>query len=245
VDDRDDDPSLRHGRPDHEWQRVVVQALCVSPVLADRNARAMLVELVGDALGRPVHLREQATLPLQFLELVRFCVREDGGLPALAYAVATVAGDGRTSDTVGEQVRKVSARSAPVAPAEDLKDFLVTYVGDDHFWARRIAGMLEAAGHSVVIARWTRQPDPAAKAAWEKHRAQCARTVAVTRAAFDEKPGEPGSAVGRVTIQVDHEPLAAFLDGCVPGDVGLGGIPEEEARARLLEAVAPRRADGR
>ncbi|MCX5056446.1 MULTISPECIES: effector-associated domain 2-containing protein [unclassified Streptomyces] len=115
MDDRDDDPSLRRGRgrPDHEWQRVVVQALTASPVLADRSARAMLVELVGDVLGRPVHLREQATVPLQFLELVRFCVREDGGLPALAHAVRTVAGDGLTADTVGEQVRKFLEAVAP------------------------------------------------------------------------------------------------------------------------------------
>ncbi|MFF3151192.1 hypothetical protein ACFVRU_58290, partial [Streptomyces sp. NPDC057927] len=58
------------GRPDHDWQQAVVQALCDSPVLGDRGARAMLAELIGDRLGRPVVLREQATTQLQLLELV-------------------------------------------------------------------------------------------------------------------------------------------------------------------------------
>jgi len=225
VDDRDDDPSLRHGRPDHEWQRVVVRALCASPVLADRNARAMLVELVGDALGRPVHLREQATLPLQFLELVRFCAREDGGPPALVYAVATVAGDGWTSDTVREQVERIerirkAENAAPAAdvdvdadePAEGLKDFFVTYGDDDRRRAQWIAALLEAAGYTVVMAFRTGQADPGAHAAWHKHRTRCARTIAVTGA----------------SIKVDHEP-----------PVHLSGIPGNDARVRLLEAVAP------
>ncbi|MFE4624635.1 tetratricopeptide repeat protein [Streptomyces mirabilis] len=54
-------------RPDHDWQQAVVQALCDSPVLGDRGARAMLAELIGDRLGRPVVLREQATTQLQHL----------------------------------------------------------------------------------------------------------------------------------------------------------------------------------
>jgi Effector-associated domain 2 len=146
VDDTDDDPSPARGRPDHLrqrdrsgrqdhlpqenhlpqrdhlpqpdhlWQRTVVQALCASPVLADRNARAMLVELVSHGVGRPVTVREQPTVRLQFLELVRFCLRTEGGPRALLEAVESVEGPGLTLDTIGEQVRGIGAGRAPADP---------------------------------------------------------------------------------------------------------------------------------
>jgi tetratricopeptide (TPR) repeat protein len=103
-------------RPDHDWQQAVVQALCDSPVLGDRGVRAMLAELIGDRLGRPVVLREQATTRLQLLELVRFCVREETaanhGLSALADAVSLLEGHSRTADAVSELVRERAVRSA-------------------------------------------------------------------------------------------------------------------------------------
>jgi tetratricopeptide (TPR) repeat protein len=103
-------------RPDHDWQQAVVQALCDSPVLGDRGARAMLAELIGDRLGRPIALREQATTQLQLLELVRFCVREETaanhGLSALADAVSLLEGPSRTADAVSELVRERAVRSA-------------------------------------------------------------------------------------------------------------------------------------
>ncbi|MCI3272432.1 toll/interleukin-1 receptor domain-containing protein [Streptomyces cylindrosporus] len=98
-----DDPS-RLARPDDEWTQRMVSALQTSPVLGDRYARALMVELVGEALGRPVSLREQATANLQLLELVRFCGREEGGLPALASAVSLIEGHSQTSDTVSALV---------------------------------------------------------------------------------------------------------------------------------------------
>jgi hypothetical protein len=122
VDDTDDDPSPARGRPDHLpqpdhlWQRTVVQALCASPVLADRNARAMLVELVSHGVGRPVTVREQPTVRLQFLELVRFCLRTEGGPRALLEAVESVEGPGLTLDTIGEQVRGIGVGRAPADP---------------------------------------------------------------------------------------------------------------------------------
>ncbi|MFF2464904.1 toll/interleukin-1 receptor domain-containing protein [Streptomyces mirabilis] len=105
-------------RPDHDWQQAVVQALCDSPVLGDRGARAMLAELIGDRLGRPVVLREQATTQLQLLELVRFCVREEiaanHGLSALADAVSLLEGHSRTADAVSELVREHVVREHAV-----------------------------------------------------------------------------------------------------------------------------------
>lgn len=52
--------------------------------LEDRQARALLVELVGEAVGRRVVVREQTTAQLQFLELVRFCAAQEDGLVGLA-----------------------------------------------------------------------------------------------------------------------------------------------------------------
>ncbi|MGI5376114.1 effector-associated domain 2-containing protein [Streptomyces sp. CA-251387] len=61
-----------------------VCALLDVRTLQDRQARALLVELVGEAMGRRVVLREQATTQLQFVELFRFCAAEEGGLTGLA-----------------------------------------------------------------------------------------------------------------------------------------------------------------
>ncbi|MFD7403296.1 hypothetical protein ACFV7R_11610 [Streptomyces sp. NPDC059866] len=59
-------------------------ALLEVPSLQDRPARALLIELVGEAVGRRADLREHTTVPLQLLELFRFCTRHQDGLPALA-----------------------------------------------------------------------------------------------------------------------------------------------------------------
>ncbi|MFC8512741.1 hypothetical protein [Streptomyces sp. NPDC057257] len=59
-------------------------ALLAVRALEDRSARALLVELVGEALGHRADLREQSTVRLQLVELSRFCTRLPGGLAALA-----------------------------------------------------------------------------------------------------------------------------------------------------------------
>ncbi|WP_371670799.1 hypothetical protein OG985_26195 [Streptomyces sp. NBC_00289] len=60
-----------------------VGALLDILTLQDRQARALLVELVSEALGRRAELREQSTVRLQFLELFRFCAAEQDGLAGL------------------------------------------------------------------------------------------------------------------------------------------------------------------
>ncbi|GAA2376441.1 hypothetical protein GCM10010378_15160 [Streptomyces viridochromogenes] len=59
-------------------------ALLAVGALQDRYARALLTDLVGEALGCRIDLREQATAAMQLLELFRFCTRCPGGLSALA-----------------------------------------------------------------------------------------------------------------------------------------------------------------
>jgi hypothetical protein len=61
-----------------------LDALLAVPALHDRYARALLTDLVGEALGHRADLREQSTVPLQLLELFRFCTRHQDGLSALA-----------------------------------------------------------------------------------------------------------------------------------------------------------------
>ncbi|MGI5455567.1 effector-associated domain 2-containing protein [Streptomyces sp. CA-249302] len=62
-----------------------LMALLAVRALDDPRARARLVELVGEALGHPAALREQATARLQLVELFRFCAHRPGGLTALAH----------------------------------------------------------------------------------------------------------------------------------------------------------------
>ncbi|MFE4751017.1 toll/interleukin-1 receptor domain-containing protein [Streptomyces mirabilis] len=149
-------------RPDHDWQQAVVQALCDSPVLGDRSARAMLAELIGDRLGRPVVLREQATTQLQLLELVRFCVREEiaanHGLSALADAVSLLEGRSRTADAVGELVREHVVRehvgaAPPHAPShtDPPVHLFLSCAVTDLAWASWIAWHLEDAGVGVRL----------------------------------------------------------------------------------------------
>ncbi|MFF4502673.1 toll/interleukin-1 receptor domain-containing protein [Streptomyces sp. NPDC001401] len=194
-------------RPDQEWQQEVHQALLDSPTLADRYARGLLTELVGDMLGRHISLREQATPALQLLELVRFCVREEGGLPALAYAVSALEGHSRTSDRVSELVREhITAAHVPEKPQEaprqaareasqppapaDLQlpdrtlDFFVSYTGADRAWAAWIAWELEAAGYGVLVQEWDFVPGSNWPVGMERGVTECERTVAVLSPAY-------------------------------------------------------------
>ncbi|MER6632704.1 hypothetical protein ABT301_31545 [Streptomyces sp. NPDC000987] len=80
-------PALRiRERIGEETQAALLQV----PALHERSARALLVEMVGEALGRRADLREQPTLPLQLVELFRFCTRHQDGLSALARTLALV-----------------------------------------------------------------------------------------------------------------------------------------------------------
>jgi hypothetical protein len=68
----------------------LVAALLEVPSLSDRQARALLVELVGEAVGRAVSLRDQPTARLELLQLVRFCAAIEDGISQLARSVVSV-----------------------------------------------------------------------------------------------------------------------------------------------------------
>ncbi|MFE2518155.1 toll/interleukin-1 receptor domain-containing protein [Streptomyces mirabilis] len=252
-------------RPDHDWQQAVVQALCDSPVLGDRSARAMLAELIGDRLGQPVVLREQATTQLQLLELVRFCVREEiaanHGLSALADAVSLLEGRSRTADAVSELVREhvlrehVVRAAPPPAPSHTDRPvhlFLSCAVADLP-WASWIAWHLEDAGVGVRLdlldgpLNGLEQRDPEHGGLEQKGPQQSERVLAVL------SPAYVGSAPVQQAWQTVHrrspEGMAELLvpvmvEPCRPpwplstvAHTDLTGLGEDAARTRLLDAV--------
>jgi hypothetical protein len=241
----------------------VVQALCDSPVLGDRGARAMLAELIGDRLGRPVVLREQATTQLQLLELVRFCVREEiaanHGLSALADAVSLLEGHSRTADAVSELVREHVVREHAVrknavraAPPHDpshtdrpvhLVHLFLSCAVADLAWASWIAWHLEDAGVGLRLDLL----DGPLSGLEQRGPEQCERVLAVL------SPAYVGSAPVQQAWQAVHrrnpEGIAELLvpvmvEPCRPpwplstvAYTDLTGLGEDAARTRLLDAV--------
>lgn len=73
-------------------------ALLDIPVLADPRARAMLVELVAEAVGHPLVLREQPSAGLQLLELFRACQGIVNGVSVLVRSVESMVASGPQVD---------------------------------------------------------------------------------------------------------------------------------------------------
>ncbi|MCD9875641.1 toll/interleukin-1 receptor domain-containing protein [Streptomyces guryensis] len=201
-----DDPNPR-ARADggRNWPMNVVQALLASPKLADGLTRALLFELVGAELAQPLEAADQPSLMREFLELVRYCEEQQGGLMALAHAVERIEGPGWTSHVVGELVRQRLAR-APAAQVngvegaaqrriDDRRDFFVSYTAADRGWAAWISWQLEKAGYSVLVQDW----DFVAGSNWlfgmDGGVTQCERTIAVL------SPAYLGSVYGRLEWQ--------------------------------------------
>lgn len=155
----------------------MVEALLDSSMVVDRQPRALLVELIGDGLGRRVFLREQPTALLDVVEIVRFCMATEGGLSALLSAVRLLAGrSSRTTETVErlvaewESARGQENQPTPRAPGSATaprtdgpvggpasgphRDFFVSYTSADGDWANWIAWELEAAGFTVLVQEW-------------------------------------------------------------------------------------------
>ena len=68
----------------------MVAAMLAVPALADPQARQMLIEVVFEALGRPISLRDQPTPRLQLLELFRCCAAFEDGISTLMRGVQEV-----------------------------------------------------------------------------------------------------------------------------------------------------------
>ncbi|MGI3226559.1 toll/interleukin-1 receptor domain-containing protein [Streptomyces sp. GTA36] len=206
-------------RPDHSWQTQMVEALLDSSMVVDRQPRALLVELIGDGIGRRVFLREQPTALLDVVEIVRFCMATEGGLSALLSAVRLLAGrSSRTTETVERLVAEwesargqenqptLRAPGAATVPRTDgsvggpssgpHRDFFVSYTSADGDWANWIAWELEAAGFSVLVQEWDFVAGSNWQFAMDRGVTECARTVAVLTPAY------VGSVYGRLEAHV-------------------------------------------
>ncbi|MEU6374308.1 toll/interleukin-1 receptor domain-containing protein [Streptomyces sp. NPDC046909] len=252
----DGDDRSRLARPDHDWQQNMARTLIGSPTLGDRQAFAFLIELIEERLGQRVSLREQPTTWLRFMELVRFCDREENGLTALSSAVSTVEGHSRTSDRVSEMVREhIVARSGPppfpqasVAQLDDgTRDFFVSYTSADRGWAAWMSWQLEAAGYSVLVQEWDFVPGSNWPVGMERGVTECRRTIAVL------SPDYLNSVYGRQEWQAVQSKDALGLSRklvpvrvkpCEPPGllanlvyIDLVGQAEEEARKTLLDGI--------
>ncbi|MGI5455566.1 toll/interleukin-1 receptor domain-containing protein [Streptomyces sp. CA-249302] len=239
----------------------MVLALQDSPVMSDWHARALLIDLVGEALGRPVPLREQAATTLQLIELVHFCEREESGLPALASAVSLIEGHSRTSDAVSALVRehietaqvpetpRTTAHEAPpgTPPTPHPLDFFVSYTAADRAWAAWIAWQLEEAGYGVLVQAWDFVPGSNWPVGMEKGVTECERTIAVLSPAYMESVygRQEWQAVQRADpLGLTRRLLPVRVAPCEPDGmlsalvyVDLVGLSPQAAAERLLTGV--------
>ncbi|MER6421894.1 toll/interleukin-1 receptor domain-containing protein [Streptomyces sp. NPDC001137] len=255
-----DDPNP-HARADggRNWPINVVQALLASPKLADGLTRALLFELVGAELAQPLEAADQPSLMREFLDLVRHCEGQQGGLMALAHAVERIEGPSWTSHVVGELVRQRLAR-APSAgvngvavaanrPIDDRRDFFVSYTAADRRWAVWISWQLEKAGYSVLVQEWDFVPGSNWLFGMDGGVTQCERTIAVLSPAYLDsvygrlewqavQHGDPSGLLrSLVPVMVDRCAPQGLLGSVVYIDLSSPELDVEAAQERLLAGV--------
>ncbi|MFG3590214.1 toll/interleukin-1 receptor domain-containing protein [Streptomyces sp. NPDC047990] len=251
--------------PDHDWQQAVVQALCSSPVMGDRTARSMLAELIGDALGRPVVLREHSTMHVQLLELVRFCARAgNAGLIALAESVSLLEGHSRTAGTVGELIRERVGRTVPTLAAPPAlstpphppplgdrpSPVRVSCSSADIPWTTWIVRQLEDAGLGVLMQEEDLLPDDGTRAGVASRPEPGERVIAVlspayvgaapVRRAWDAAYRKDPGAVALRLVPVMVKPCRPPWPLSAVARTDLTGLGEDQARTRLLGSLGIR-----
>ena len=257
--DTDDPNALARADGGRNWPINVVQALLASPKLADGLTRALLFELVGAELEQPLEAADQPSLMREFLELVRYCEEQQGGLMALAHAVERIEGPSWTSHVVGELVRQRLAR-APSAGVngtavaahrriDDRRDFFVSYTAADRRWAVWISWQLEKAGYSVLVQEWDFVPGSNWLFGMDGGVTQCERTIAVLSPAYLDsvygrlewqtvQNGDPhGLLRNLVPVMVDRCAPQGLLGSVVYIDLSSPELDVEAAQERLLAGV--------
>ncbi|QOV47197.1 toll/interleukin-1 receptor domain-containing protein [Streptomyces chromofuscus] len=236
----------------------MVEALLGSPLVADQRSRALLVELIGDGLGRRPVLREQPTAQVQVVEIVRYCLATRGGPSALSSAVRLLEGDSHTASTVARLVREwtslrggehqQAATALPdAAPPGRRRDFLLSYSPVGRDWANWISWHLEAAGFTVLAQERASSPDRIARDALERGLSECDRILAVLSPAHTPSPGggrerptardESSLGVAHRLIPVRVTPLTRYDPPAGTVWIDLVDSGPEEARRRLLDGI--------
>ncbi|MEJ1930716.1 TIR domain-containing protein [Nostoc sp. NIES-2111] len=129
---------------------------------------------------------------------------------------------------------------------ESMKDFFISYTGNDRTWAEWIAWVLEEAGYSVVIQAW--DFSPGGNFVLDMQKATGAnRTIAVLSSLYLQKPfpqSEWAAAFAQDPTSINRKLIPVRAEECNPSGL-LGQIvyvdvfncDEIEAQQRLLAAV--------
>lgn len=250
----DRDEAGRPARTQQRRQTRLVDLLLDSPTVVDRQARALLIELIEDVLGHRVFLREQSTAQLYAVEIVRYCTSTPGGLQALADALRLLEGETRTVEAFARAVGEGESEQRPEprgeSPQEDTtgrRDFFVSYTSADVDWAHWIAWELEDAGHTVLLQDWDFVAGSNWQFAMDRGLTDCERIIAVLSPAYLRSlygrqeahvaQGEDPTGVARRLVPVRVAPVTpSGLLGAVVY-IDLVGLAPAEARTRLLDGV--------
>nr|WP_239158335.1 toll/interleukin-1 receptor domain-containing protein [Streptomyces sp. SID13726] len=190
----------------------MVDALLDTTAVVDRQARALLIELIGDVLGQRVFPREQPNAQLYAVEIVRLCASLPGGLSALASALELLEGRTRATETFTRLVAEAEppdrpeprtdhpaatpqppprpepdgtrANGTPTDSTPARRDFFVSYTSADREWAAWIAWQLEEAGFSVLMQDWDFVPGTNWQFAMDRGLTECDRIIAVLTPAY-------------------------------------------------------------
>jgi hypothetical protein len=131
-------------------------------------------------------------------------------------------------------------------------DFFISYTGNDEQWAEWIAWTLEAAGFSVIYQKWDFRPGSNFVLQMQRAAARCQRTIAVLSPQYLRSAyGAPEWSAAFVNDPEGlHQTLVPIrIAECEPDGllksilyIDLVGTDDDEARGRLLDGVARRRA---
>ena len=131
-----------------------------------------------------------------------------------------------------------------------MKDFFISYNGQDQVWAEWIAWTLEEAGYRTVIQAWDFRPGGNFVLEMQKAALGTQRTLAVLSQNYlDAEYTQPewADALRRDPQGAQRTLLPVRIDGCRPPGllasviyVDLNGLAQDAARQKLLDGLAER-----
>ncbi|KAM3113373.1 toll/interleukin-1 receptor domain-containing protein [Phormidesmis sp. 146-33] len=128
-----------------------------------------------------------------------------------------------------------------------MKDFFISYTGEDRAWAEWIAWTLEEAGYLVVIQAWDFRPGGNFVLDMQRAMAEASRTIAVLSLLYLQKPfpqSEWAAAFAQDPTSQERKLLPVRVEDCNPPGIlrqivhiDIFDCNEAEAQQRLLSAV--------